>query len=368
MLFAKKLLLLLVLFMSASFAYTLSLAVTVAQGTAAAGTNVTLVQGGTELYNARADTAGTVQFNVSGGEYFVLLNRLGYPLHVSLVTVAQNTNITLTMRQQISYATAYGQITGPQDFSSTAIVASSNGQTVKRAYPSAYGNYLVTYLPEDDYQLAFSSDGFDNQTVDKFLPQSDFTQVNVALHKTVAVQNNTAPATISSPPQITQYSVIEVTLSQAAAGQAITVQTPSGTTTIKTGGDGQAHINAAESGTYTFTYGNLSTSTTVFSNAPPVQNATPPVQNYTPPVQQQPAAPQAPAAGNSALTAAIVLGALAGIAVFAVLLYIFMRKRKGQKKHDAAEKEAPLQEKHGHAHSQKSGEHAGKTHKHHAKK
>ena len=375
-LFAKRLFVLfaLALVMAQASAYQLTVNVTVADNTAAVGTNVTLVQGGTALYSTRADGYGLAHFVVPPGDYFVLLSRLSYPQYVSLVSVNADTFISRTMSQGFSpYASAYGQVSGPSTFTGAQVTAYSNGQIIKRTTPSADGSYMLSYtLPEGDYQLVFGADGFDNKTVDVHLSQGAFTEVDATLSKTVAAQNATPPSMLSSPPQIQQHSAIEVSLSQpgAVSGQAILVQTPSGAITIMTNSQGIAYINAAEGGTYTFTYGALSSSTDVIPAVPPAHNTTPPAANTTPPAQQPPAQappqPQQPAGGSMPLALAILAGVVIGLIIFAALVYIFLKHGKHRGGHGEAGHHANEKEHEGghHGHGGAGEGEAGHTHSH----
>lgn len=345
MLFMKKFMVLLVVLMSSAFAYELAINVTVAQGTAGAGTNVSIVQNGVVLFSAKADTGGVARFNVSAGEYFVLLNRLSYPTYVSLVSVEKNTSYLLTMSQGLSYASAYGQVSGPSDFGNATVIALRDGQLSEREYPSAAGNYLIQFLQEGNYQLVFTVPGFEGKNAEVFLPKGQFTQINIALEKAAVLENITVPPVLTAPSQIAQLSVIEVSLSQNGiplSGQEIIVQTPSGAATLTTNNDGKAYINAAEGGAYSFSYGALFASTTAIPKAAPQQNATPPAQEEPP--AQPPAQPPSSQQGGLSIAALalIAIGAIAlGAAIGAV--YIFMEQRNKHRKQKEAKQPAPVE-------------------------
>lgn len=378
MLFAKKILLLLVLLMSSAFAYQLAIGVTVSQGTRAPGSNVTLIRGGVELYNANADSSGFAVFNVSAGEYFVLLNRNSYPPSVSLINVAHDTNITLSMNSQFSYATVFGQVTGPQNFENSAVIVSSNGQRVTRATPDNDGNFIVSYLPDGNYQFLFSAPGFNNETTSVSLAAGDATQVDSSLQAIAVQQNATMQQSLSAPSQVNQYSLIEVDLIGAAnpAGQSISAQTPSGATTLTTDSQGGASINAAQGGTYVFSYGGLSATTDVISAQPAVQ----PVQNTTAPAQQpqqSPPQPQQPLSGPETFGVAFLVAGIVVLVIVAIALYLFLRKQASRKNNQEPEHHGAqeLQEQEAPRHGEKpkhvpehkhEPEHKHKGH-HHAK-
>ena len=274
-------------------AYQLGISVSVSEGTVGVGTNVSLVTGGVVLSEQRADADGKVKFNVSSGSYFVLLRRGSYPLHVSLVEVNGNLNISLSMRQLISYASAYGQITGPPGFANSSVVAYSNGVIAKRVAADRNGFYMLSFLPEGSYELAFESPGFEAKKVQMFLPVSDFVEVNAELSQPLPVQEP-AP-TLSAPGQAQQSSLLEAVLargSQPLAGVLVAASTPSGSVNLTTDSSGKVRINAALPGSYTFTYGNLSATSIVAAKEAPAPKGEP--KNATP-AQQPPAnQPQQP--------------------------------------------------------------------------
>ncbi len=350
---------LLVLASSQLFAYSLTVKVTVSQSTLAVGTNISLVRGGVEVANAKAGTNGTATFSIPSGSYFVLLNRYPYPQHVFLIGVDQDTMVELTMRQLISYANVYGQISGPTDFSNSSITLYSGGSIAKRVthekngYPDKNGYYLISFLPEASYEIAFNAQGFDEKRSDVFLPDAQFIEVNPKL--SANVQKAEPQPELSAPRSVQQYSTLTVYLSkggQPLAGQGVSVGTPSGTVVITTGADGKAHLNAAEAGNYSFAYGNLSTATAVQAkeaqpSAPPANNGTqqePPA--YSPPAQQPQQADLFPVLVVAGL--AILLIAL----VVAVALMV-LRSKKG-------EQEGGSRQGRHHAHGQAGQHHSGK--------
>jgi hypothetical protein len=327
---ASAILVLLALLMSSVFSYQLAVKVTVAGETLAVGTNVSIMTGGVELYTQRVGNDGYVKFNVSQGSYFLLLRRGGYPLQVSIIDVDGNTNVSRTIWQTTSYASAYGQISGPDDFTGSTVTAFANGLVVKKTEPNQNGFYIMTFLPEGTYQLQFSAPGHDNGTAESFLAGGDYTQVNSALQKTPVP---TEPSLSLSVPQMAeQQSLIAVFLAKGSlplAGEKIDVRTPSGAATITTGQDGKAYINAVDSGSYVFTYKNLTYSTVVPPKEQPKQNVSTPVipapQNQSPPA---PAPEEKPDYTALAVVALVLLGmVLLGGALFSGWYMLFGRKQ-----------------------------------------
>ena len=336
-------LLLFALFAASAYAYQVGIKVTVAQDTLAVGTNVTIVKDGVLLYNARAGADGTVSFDLDAGSYFVYLDRGGYSRHVNLLEVSGVQNVTYTMRQTISYAGAYGQVTGPADFSNASVTAFSNGNVVKRVSPNKDGYYFMSFLPEGDYNVIFTAQGFIDATVPAQLAISQFSEVDAKLGKTPAVVAPTEA--ISAPPNAQKGSVIDVLVTIGGspfAAQAVSVSTPGGVVSATTGTDGKAHVNAAMPGKYVFTFGNL-TATTVVAGA---ANSTPPqpVQNTTEPPAPQASEPQQPVnPGVAAGVVALVLVCI--ILVLGAVIFVAARMRK------AGPKAPPAGEHHGAKHT-----------------
>ncbi len=335
---------LLILLASCVSAYSLAVKVTVSQDTPAFGTNVSLVTGGVELATQKAlnttrqmdDAVAT--FDVNPGSYFVLLRRGGYPMHVTLISVDSDKNVTLSMSQAISYASAYGQIGGPSDFSNTTITAYSGGAIVKKTAANRDGFYMLSFVPGGNYELQFSSPGFEPKSLQVFLPTADFTEVDAKLEKPAKPQEQ--PPKLSAPTQAQQFSVIEASLFQGGsplAGKDVSVETPSGRFSLTTDPDGKVRINAAEGGTYRFSYGNLSSSTEVTAK----EAAQPPqvVKNETLPVAQ-PAQPPAQPSSSGALpllaVAIFIAGGLMLVAIVVLAVWWFLegRGKRGGHKHD----------------------------------
>ena len=343
------------LFAAQVFAYDVGIKVTVSQDTLAVGTNITIVKDGTLLYSAKADGSGTASFKLDEGSYFVYLDRGGYSRHVNLLEIGKNDNVTYTMRQLISYASVYGQVTGLTDFNSTTVTAYTNGNVAKRTAPNKDGYYSMSFMPEGEYALVYDAQGFVEKNVSATLLQSQFSEINVKLDKILVAP--IAQPTISVPASVQKQSVIEILLVKGSSplpGQVVLVNTPSGSVEITTGADGKAYVNAVIAGEYVFTYGNLTSKTIVEGKADvPVQQ--PPVVIPEPAVPPVTAQPQAPAvSGLVAGTAVVAMGG----AVVAIGIILFIASRMIRKQKPKAEAKA-----HEHAASAPRTEHAA-PHKH----
>ena len=364
----SAIIILLALVMAPVLAYDVGMIVTVSQDTLAVGTSITIVKDGTLLYSAKADGNGAASFQLDPGSYFVYLDRGGYSRHVNLLEVSKTENITYTMRQLISYASAYGQVTGPADFSNASVAAYAKGNVAKRTTPNKDGYYLMSFMPEGEYEMAFSAQGFVGKNVSASLMQSQFSEVNVKLDKIPVVP--IAQPTITMPSAVQKQSVIEIVLMRGSlplSGQVVFVKTPAGDVEVTTGANGKAYVNAVKPGEYVFTYGNLTSKTMVEGKVDvPVQ---------PPAVIPEPEAPPAPVqqkpevGGLVAGTAVIAMGG--AIVAIGIILFAASRMVKKQKPkaeagaHEEKEPVAPAKpessEKPGHAPAHKHAhEHAHK--------
>ena len=266
----------------------------------------------------------------------------------------------------MSSSSAYGQITGPDDFTGVAVAAYTNGKIVKRTTPNKDGYYMLLYVPEGAYDIVFDAPGFVEKNVSASLLQSQISEVNVKLDKIPAAQ--IAQPAIIAPSTAQKQSVIEILLVRGSlplSGQVVDVKTPAGNVEITTGADGKAHVNAVTPGEYIFTYGNI-TSTTVVAGSTAVPAQKPPV--VIPETPAQPATTQQPAGSGLVAGAAIVVigGAIIALGIILFVASKMIGKQKQKPKADdgkkpaqieASEKPEPKTE-HKHAHVHEANKHA----------
>jgi len=361
---------LLALVMAQAFAYDVGIKVTVSQDTIAVGTNISIVKDGTLLYSAKADGNGAASFVLDTGSYFVYLDRGGYSRHVNILEVGKNENIAYTMRQLISYASAYGQMTGPADFNGTTVTAYLDGNVAKRISPNKDGYYIISYMPEGNYEIAFNSPGFVEKNVSATLLQSVFSEVNVKLDKTPVAP--IAQPTMTVPRAVQKQSVIEILILKEGvpmAGQIVLVKMPAGNVEITTGADGKAHVNAVKAGEYVFTYGNL-TSITIVEGEKELPAPKPIAPDPEPSV---PIAPEPQKKADNGLATGVVIAVIGGlIVVIGIILFVLGKAIKKQKpkaeagmhsQPEASETEHAAEHKHAHAHKHEAADHAH-THGH----
>jgi len=311
-------------------------------------TNVSVISGGVILSTAKTGQDGIARFNLTDGSYFVLLPRTSiYPPFVALVDVRGDTSVKLTKYNCGGACTsnAYGQITGPSSFYNSSVVAYSNGVVAKRAAPNSGGLYALSYIPEGNYELLFESPGFEPLRLQVFLPASDFIEVNAQLVKIALPPEQKTE--LSSSPQVSQYSVIEVTLSSSGSlrGKTIIATTPSGRVTLTTDSNGKAYINAAEPGTYSFSYAEAGI--TASSSSKVVGTAVPQNETPVPPVEQPPVQ-QPPAESTQAFSGIAIVGgvAIALIAVVVIIAVIYIVARSASKKKTEGAKQEHTHRKH----------------------
>lgn len=354
--------LLLLLLLPLSQASVLSVKVVVDQDTPSIGASVSLMTGGIELSTQKADQNGMVRFNASDGTYFISVAKSSiYPQYVVLKEISGDTAITVVRRQLINYASVYGQITGPANFSNTAITAYSNGQITKRAFANKDGFYMMSFLPDGTYELRFESPGFENTSVQALLPSSMFTPIYMALKAPVPPAE--PEVALSAPYQVQQFSPIEILLTRGGlpfAGQEISVSTPSGKITATTDSQGIARVNAAEGGSYSFSFGNLSSSTAVSVPEVPLPQQNQTQNGTTAPTQpNQPSTPAQAASDSNGvlLPLAIGLGIFALVVLLAIVAVAAKMVRDGGKKGDGA----GAAHSHGHPHGSAGARQHGAT-------
>ena len=363
----RKIMFLLLLSFLAGFAlaYTLSIKVTVTEDTLSVGANVSLVTGGVEVASGRTGNDGIVKFNVSNGSYFALLKSTIYPLHVSLIQVRGDTDVTLTKRQLVSYANAYGQIFGPTNFSNASVSAYQDGLVAKRVVPDEHGFYILSFVPDGTYDMVFEANGFEKKTERAYLAVSDFTEVNAKLSRQEAPQ--AAEPILYAPSTVPQSQLIELELSSGGvplAGETIIAETPAGKVELVTNTQGKASINAAQSGLYRFTFGTLTALTSVPSSKPSEKPKEEPSQvpSPSPIIPAAPAAAPAPSApqGGEIVAAFALFFLLLFVGLLALLVWVKLVAPALAKQKAKEERELREQVKHEHPHPAHKKKHHGK--------
>jgi hypothetical protein len=336
-------------------AYDVAIKVTVAQGTLAVGTNVTVMQDDVELYSQKAGMDGVAHFQLDPGSYLVVLQRGGYPDYVSILEVSGVTNVTRTMSQGMSYASAYGQIKGPTDFSNVSIAAFTGGDIVKRVSPNKDGYYLMPYLPGGEYELVFGAPGFAEVRKPVSLMPAVYSKVNAKLEKPAAEPEGEPRLVV--PASAGRDSAIEVMVYRGnapAAGAAVLVSTPAGSFEAIADSTGIVRVNAAQPGKYKFSYGALQAITTVEAGMP--EPPLPPEQELEPeaPGGQEPE-PQEQGGWMGAVAALAIAGGVVALLLVAAAAIMLLGRKGGKAKEEKPAE--PHAKKHEHAHHAKHAHH-----------
>jgi len=245
------------------------------------------------------------------------------------------------MRSQISYASAYGCIEGPSNFSQTAISAYSNEKISGRYVPDRNGCYIIQFLPEGNYNLVFESTGFESKTTSVYLRTSEFLETNIALAPSTVPTQLPPAITVSSPKTAELSSIIEFVLysdSIPFPNQEISVLTPGGTISATTDSQGKARVNGAKPGAYVFTYKGITATTTIDAPAKPETPANPGATASAPAETIEPlsSAGASDAGAWAIMLVSFVAVACAAVGVFAII-FAMKSQRKGHSGEQAHE-------------------------------
>jgi hypothetical protein len=225
---------------------------------------------------------------------------------------------------------------------------------VNKVQTDWYGCYMLQYLPQGTYDVVFESKGYEKKNMSISIDELGFNEIDAEL----SVENTGQPQPpskpeISAPKLAAQGSVIEVELTDggiAISGKAVSVQTPAGAITAITDSNGKAKVNAAQSGSYVFTYGDVSATVSVPAKTQANTSKPPPI---TAPVGQLPEEPGVQAAMPAITMIAVVVGAFAILALILFVALLIMRSR-GKISHPGGhEHKEPHHHKHAAEHSHK---------------
>lgn len=307
----------LVLLVSASSAYTLSLTVRGKDNTPLAYSKVAVLQGNTTLYKADADTKGRVSFSLEPGAYFVRVSRVGYPDFITQYTMSGDASYDFYMLQGRSTYTLLGQLIDEPaerwDGAQLRLIDTQKGPTNTVATVVAGGYFLFPYLnPAQTYRLRLEPTG---QTLDTEL---DYTTPDT-FYLAVDLRQPPKPIALTGPASAEIYQRILVTLTQGGeplANQTLTARTPRGLIELTTDERGQAGVQAAQAGRYEFIYGDQRVTLMVAAPAP-AQPAPAPSAPTAPEPSAPPSNEAAPLPPPPANTGGILLIALLGLGLLA---------------------------------------------------
>jgi len=283
-----------------------------------------------------------VNFELSPETYFLRLQRSGYPDHVYLQTISENTNIEMIMFIKKSTYTIFGRV--PSD------IADYEGETIKlvddasgaiiRSSAIKDNNYFIleSLWPDKVYHLRIDrgterllSNPFSHAEVGAY-----YVEINSASEP---LRNITILPSLNGPIQADLHSKISPRLmagERPMAGQVILVTTPTGSLNLTTDSNGYVSIWAAEGGDYVFNWQTI----TYAVNVPKEEEPAAPAPVAPAPAPVAPAAnvaPEVPSVDAGAAVGAVSLAALAllGVAIIIVFAALFGRrliKAKGAEK------------------------------------
>jgi hypothetical protein len=259
-----------------AFASNLAVSVTGLSDTALMGTKIEVLKNSVVILNGTADKAGTASFEVADGYYIVRATRGFYPVKVQVASVEGNSQAKLRMDMDTEAATLYGKITyGKQSLDGLRLYATQKGVVIKdaRVYPE--GVYVLTFLDAGQYDLVFSKGEWEPINLTVTLAARETKPLDIELSKKDAA----GIVALEVPDYASIYGTIVAKLARGGMpmnGSEISVMTPDGIARIITDANGEARINAAKAGNYTFTYANLSHST--FVEAPIAAGGAPAAQ------------------------------------------------------------------------------------------
>jgi hypothetical protein len=321
-------------------------------GTRLVNTRVQVLIGSTALYESAAkwcpkvdaasgclvvDDRAVAQFTLAQGIYFVRLQRGGYPDHVYLLNLTRDTEVPYVMFQAKSTHTLYGQVTADPDYWAGRKISLTDAQdTVVRSVTVTPGGYFLvdSVWPDTPYRLRLD-DGTQRIVSPVFTASdtgSSYMEVGAGTTRT---DNTTLAPKLSASSEVALHAILSVQLKSGErpmVGETVMASTPRGTLNLSTDEKGQAYVQAAEAGDYTFTWQTQAVKMSVpkpAAPAPPAQNNT--AENETP---AAPAAPEAGAetAGASGQTSMLGLGTaflllIAAVVVIAVVFIFFVVPR-----------------------------------------
>ncbi|VVB56783.1 Carboxypeptidase regulatory-like domain protein [uncultured archaeon] len=334
-------------------------------GTRLPGTKVQILTGDTVLYEnstiwcpkadvdkgcpVRISDRAQAGFELAPDTYFLRLQRSGYPDHVYLQTLDQDTALTVIMFIRKSTYTMYGRVSNAShqlDGMQIKLMDADTDTVVRTSAIKANGDYLIDslwpgrkyYLRVDDGEQRLLSEPFSYNDVGAYYLELAGAQA--------PLRNVSLQPLLSGPDRADLHSRISVTLmsgERPMEGQTVTVRTPNGELNLTTDADGIARVQAAEGGQYTFKWSSLRLNVTVPMPPAPAAPAAPqapaPAFEVTVP-EQAPAAPAGPMVEPTVALGAAGLVLMAGGLTVLALLAVFGPKlwkkmNEGAKKTEA---------------------------------
>ena len=325
----------------------LNVVVTNEIGTRLPGTHVQILVANTTLYEQTAkwcpsidlskncsavDDRAVASFTLAPGTYFLRLQRSGYPDHVYLQTLNDDTTLPLIMFIKKSTYTVFGRVAvNPESFvgESIKLVDDKSDSILRSTTIKDNGYFILESLWPDTWYHARVDRGTE-RLISKSFSHSEigayYVEVNAASEP---LQNITTRPTFSAPMQADLHSKIRVRLlsqDRPMAGQPMTVTTPNGPLNLTTDTDGYVYVWAAEGGDYVFNWQSMTQTVSVpYPEAPAAPVIVAPVVVEPAPAASEPvtAAPVASTDNTAAIGLSVMVVLGLGVVVVVILAAIF---------------------------------------------
>jgi hypothetical protein len=317
---------------ASAFASTLTVNVSGLSDTALVGTKIDILKNSVVILNGTANKFGVANFDVTDGYYIVRTTRGFYPVKVQVAKVEGNSIAKLRMDLDSNTATMYGKVSyGKWNLDGYRVYATQKGVAIKEARVYPEGVYVLTFLDEGTYDLVFSKGEWEPINISVTLAARETRLLDIELSK----KSEGGIVALDVPRFADLYGTIAAKLTRGGKPMNMTemsVLTPDGIAKINTDANGEARINAAKAGNYTFTYANITASS--FVEAPIGQvPGKKPVEPKKTPVALPTPEPPAPQQKTADTTLFVIVGiAMVGIGVLlaGAVAFIMLRKQKSR--------------------------------------
>lgn len=272
----KKLMLLLVL-LSLPIAYaSLQGSVRNDQKVALVGATVEVIGSNGTVGTAKVISGGSYSIDVPDGIYFLNISDSSYPSVIMLVGVTGQTNVDVIMTKTPP-SCIYGIASSNEPTSWKNIYALKKNRMYSYAQIQQNGMYLLSGLDAGDYNVTVSPGDYENVTKEISLQASSCARLDIELKKKQEANGNITAFELIAPNNVTVEEKIIISLTENGApakNTVISVTTPKGELTLTTDETGSASIYAADEGSYSFSFQNITKTTKAIPKGATGGNAT----------------------------------------------------------------------------------------------
>ncbi len=306
-------------------------------------TNLEIIQGGEVIVDGLTVTQGRYSFELADGYYILRASRFGYAQRVFGIEVDGETQRNFIMPRNSHISDIYGQVlSNGVPLEGASVLVKVDGLVFERGTSHDGGMYVLKHVPEGTATVSASMEGYRTNEISAIeLKNGRPAHLDIQLSRT-GENGNGEPApsqySIQVPEKVDLGETLTIQLSSnlgPIANELISVQTPSGTFNIATDGQGEAKLNAAEEGTYIFTYMNISEATVVEEEAPPIPEDH---ENETTPGTGNGETQPPPAEQDSPLLLIVILVSVVLLILIIGTAILFLTKGKKQEKPEGGKK------------------------------